>query len=248
VKGISKAEHFISKKVGLAINRFKMIEEGDRVLVGVSGGKDSLTLLRVLQERKKWVPIDYTVKAVHVTTDYEIKPKVRKDLLKKYFEELGCDYVFKDIKIAEKNKLGKQDCFWCSWNRRRALFETAAEEGFTKVALGHHKDDIAETVLMNMVYNGELSGMNPVQELFSGKIIIIRPLVLLEEKDTSRYAEKTGLPVIRSKCPRNADSKRAAVKTMIGELARNNPEIKDNILRSLNRIKEEYVTDILEES
>jgi tRNA 2-thiocytidine biosynthesis protein TtcA len=101
---------------------------------------------------------------------------------------------------------------------------------------------------MNMIYNGELSSINPVQKLFGGKIIIIRPMILLEEKDTSRYAENAGLPIIKSKCPRNADSKRATIKTIIADLAKDNSEVKDNILKSLHRIKEEYITDILEET
>ncbi|MGB2631091.1 MAG: ATP-binding protein [Candidatus Omnitrophota bacterium] len=245
MKKLGKTEYFISKKVGAAINRFKMIGEGDKVLVGVSGGKDSLTLIRILQERKRWLPIDYTVKAAHIITDYDKHPERKKKELARIFESLGCDYVFKEIAIARKNKLGRQDCFWCSWNRRKALFETAAEIGFTKVALGHHKDDVVETILMNMFYNGELSSINPVQSLFNGKIIIVRPLILLEEKDTSRYASDTGLPVVKSRCPRNDDSKRALVKSLIRELSRKNPDIKDNILRAPHNIKKEYLTDII---
>jgi len=231
----------------MAINRYSMIGAGDKILVGVSGGKDSLTLLRILQERKRWVPIDYEVKAVHVTTDYDEQPEVKREELKKYFESLGCDYVFKEVAIASKNKIGRQDCFWCSWNRRRVLFETAAETGFTKVALGHHKDDIVETILMNMIFNGELSSINPVQSLFDGKIVIIRPLVFLEEKEIRRYVRDTGLPEIKSRCPREQDSKRAVIKDIVARLARENSDIKSNILKAPHRVKTEYLTEISEE-
>ena len=116
----SKIENFIAKKIGRAIGRYNMISGGDKVLVGVSGGKDSLTLLKVLMERRKWLPIDYEVKAVHVITDYDQSPEVKRGILKEYFEALGCEYVFKEVAIVKENKLKREDCFWCAWNRRRA--------------------------------------------------------------------------------------------------------------------------------
>ena len=243
----SKVEYFTAKKIGMAINRYNMISDGDKVLVGVSGGKDSLTLLRVLEERKKWLPIDYSVKAVHVSTDYDQKPGVKKDRLKEYFESTGCEYIFKEITIAGTNKLGRQDCFWCSWNRRKALFETAAETGYNKVALAHHKDDMVETILMNMIFNGELSSINPVQSLFEGKVIVIRPMVFLEEKEILRYVKSAGIPVIKSDCPREHESKRALIKDMIARLAKESQNIKSNILRAPHRIKTEYITEIVED-
>ena len=241
---ISKTERFVAKKTGMAINRYGMIGAGDKVLVGVSGGKDSLALLRILQQRRRWIPIEYTVKAIHVITDYDQRPRVKRNRLKRYFESLGCDYVFKEIAIAKKNRLREQDCFWCSWNRRKALFETAAELGFNKIALGHHKDDIVETILMNMIFNGEISGMNPVQSLFGGKVVIIRPLVLLEEKEIRGYARAAGFSGIRSGCPRDRDSKRVLIRNMVARLAKGTPDIKSNILRAPHRIKTEYITEI----
>lgn len=239
-----KIEHFIIKKVGTAINQYSMICEGDKVLVAVSGGKDSLALLNVLQERKKHLPIDYTLKAVHISTDYENNPHINKRKLIEFFESIGCEYVFKEIAIAKTNKLKREDCFWCSWNRRKTLFETADELGFTKIAFGHHKDDIVETILMNMIWNGELSGINPVQSLFRGKIIVIRPLVLLEEKDIRDYVESIKLVAIKSRCPRNYDSKRAVIKEIIQRLVKENPDIKTNIIKAPHRIKSDYLFDI----
>ena len=241
---MGRAEHLISRKVGMAINRYKMIAGGDRVLVGVSGGKDSLTLLRILQERKRWVPIDYEVKAIHVVTDYDTRPRVKVEKLRRYFGSLGCDYIFKEISIAKKNRLGREDCFWCSWNRRKAIFDTAGAEGFNKVALGHHKDDIAETILMNILFNGEISGINPVQSLFEGRLAIVRPLVLLEEEEIAGYAREAAIPVIKSACPRNKDSKRILVRDLLKRLSRSNRDVKSNIIRAPGRIREDYITDI----
>ena len=237
----------MAKKAGMAINRYNMISGDDKILVGVSGGKDSLTLLKILIERKKWIPIDYEVKAVHVSTDYDKDSEKKKKLLEKFFNELGCDYIFKHIKIAEKNKRRREDCFWCAWNRRKILFETADKLGFSKVALGHHKDDVVETILMNLIYNGEISSINPVQEIFKGKIKIIRPLILLEEKEIVRYTELTRIETVKSECPRNDDSKRALIKQLIYELHKTNRDVKTNILKAPSRIKHDYIMDLVDE-
>ncbi|MFH1847253.1 MAG: tRNA lysidine(34) synthetase TilS [Candidatus Omnitrophota bacterium] len=240
------SEYSISKKVGMAINRYNMIEAGDRVLVAVSGGKDSLALLKILNLRKKWLPIDYALTAIHITTDYDDRPEVDKEKLKSFFEEMNCEYIFKKIEIVKKNKLNRQDCFWCSWNRRKAIFEEAGKKGFRKVAMGHHKDDIAETILMNMLFKGELSSINPVQDLFEGKIRIIRPLVFLEEKDIRRYVDETELPEIKSRCPRDKTSKRALIKGMLRSLSLEDQNIKTNIIRAPHNRKEDYLMESIQ--
>ncbi|MBD3296889.1 MAG: hypothetical protein GF392_05925, partial [Candidatus Omnitrophica bacterium] len=206
---------------------------------------DSLALLTLLQRRKRWVPVDYRVRALYISTDYDRSPESTKAELSAYFKELGCDHEFRHIAIKKKNKKGRPDCFWCSWNRRKAIFSAADELGCGKVALGHHKDDVAETVLMNLIYNGEISGINPVQDLFEGRITILRPLILLEEKEIARYAEDTGLPVIRSTCPMEKRSKREVVKQVLGILSRDaRVDIKKNIIRGPSRIKFDYIPDL----
>jgi tRNA 2-thiocytidine biosynthesis protein TtcA len=127
------------------------------------------------------------------------------------------------------------------------LFETADELGYGKVAFGHNKDDVVETIMMNLIYNGEISSINPVQELFGGKIKIIRPLILLEEKEIVRYTKISGIETIKTLCPRSYDSKRAVIKRMIYDLYRNNKDIKTNILRAPARVKNDYISYMYDE-
>ena len=119
-------------------------------------------------------------------------------------------------------------------------------DGFSKVAFGHHKDDVVETILMNMFWTGQISSINPVQELFDGKIKIIRPLIFCEEKEMLSYSKEKELPVIESVCPKNKNSKRAIVKGIIEKLSLENQDIKTNILKAPSRIRSEYIPEIFE--
>jgi len=217
-----------------------MIQDGDRILVGVSGGKDSLTLLTLLSERAKRVPIHYELLAVHIDLGFESSGA---DMLREFFEAKKIAYHIEPTRIAElangpENR--ENPCFLCSWERRKRVFSLAERFGCNKVAFGHHKDDIVETLLLNMFYSAEISTMLPVQPLFEGRITLIRPLALLEEKYTERFAKKTGLPYFPCGCPASARSKRKEVKELIRGLERQNPRVKGNIFRSLSNVKMEY--------
>lgn len=236
---LQKTEFFISKRAGKAITDYRMIEDGDKVLVAVSGGKDSLTLLRVLEDRRRFVPIHYQITAVHVDSGY---PRSFSKGLTAYFKKLGVSYHIEKIDIRKADKDGKEiSCFWCSWNRRKALFEAADRFGCTRVALGHHKDDIVQTILMNLFFHGEISSMRPVQEMFGGKLTIIRPLAYVEERLISKFAREVRLPVKECVCPHACVSNRAEVARIISRLERRYPEVKTNIFRSLQRIKKDYL-------
>ncbi len=229
--------HFLSKKVGKAIWDYKMVGEGDKVLLAVSGGKDSLSLLRVMKERLKFVPIDYEVIACHVDMGFDW---VDIEGLKNHFEREGVRYV---VAKPEKEWMENKPftCFWCSWTRRRVLFSLASEMGCSKLALGHHMDDIIETMLLNLLFNGEVSTMKPSQEMFKGRFTIIRPLAYVQEKELKRLAARLDLPVIKSQCVNGENSKRRLVKGMISEVERHNRNVKKNIFRSLQRVREEYL-------
>ena len=237
MRPIGKTGNYISTRIGRAIADYKMIEDGDRILVAVSGGKDSLTMLKLLNERKKWAPIDYKLIAIHIETDYNCAPSCDKRL-EKFFKKEGVTHRFKKIKIAGKDK--KESCFWCSWNRRKALFTAADKLGCKKVALGHHKDDIIETLLLNIFFHGEFSGMNPMQKLFGGKLTIIRPLCYVEEEATRRYAKEARLPVQREMCPNSAVSQRRVMKDFIKKVEKDCKHVRTNIFRSISRVNREY--------
>jgi len=231
-------EFYISKRVGRAIIDYDMLAEGDRIAVAVSGGKDSLTLLRVLRDRQAFVPIKYNLIAVHVDLGY---PRSIAKSLERYFKKIKVDYHITTVDTLKKTRKADIDCFWCSWNRRKALFETADKLGCRKVALGHHMDDIVETVLMNLFFNGEIAAMAPRQELFKGKIVIIRPLAYVEESMTRRFAREQGFYKEGCDCPNSAASSRAQMGRIIAQVKRICPDVKKNIFRGVKRINKDYL-------
>jgi len=231
-------EFYISKRVGRAIMDYKMLSEGDRIAVAVSGGKDSLTLLRVLNNRRAFVPIKYELLAVHIDLGY---PCMHPKVLGEYFKSQKIDYHIEKVDILKGKTRKDISCFWCSWNRRKALFEVAYRFGCPKVALGHHKDDIIETILLNLFFHGEISAMSPKQELFNGKITLIRPLSYVEEDMIKRFAKEAGFPHEKCSCPNSITSKRTKVEDIIRDLKKICPDVKTNIFRSVKRIKKDYL-------
>lgn len=231
-------EFYISKRVGKAITDYDMSSDGDKIAVAVSGGKDSMALLRVLLDRRKFVPIKYEILAVHIDLGY---PRSCARELEKYFKKAGIDYHIEKVNALRKTKLNDISCFWCSWNRRKALFEVADRFKCTKVALGHHYDDIIQTILLNLFFHGEISAMSPKQSLFGGKIIIVRPLAYVEEYLIKRFVKEEKLPLQECDCPNADTSKRAKVAGIIKDLGKTCPEIKKNIFNSLKRIKKDYL-------
>jgi tRNA 2-thiocytidine biosynthesis protein TtcA len=230
----------IRSLMGKAIHRYGLIQEGDRILVGVSGGKDSLSLLHLLHERSKRVPIHYELFSVYIDLGFD---SGQAEILKKYFEmkELPYHIEFTDIgRRANSPENRENPCFLCSWERRKRLFHLAHRFQCNKIALGHHKDDIIETLLLNIFYSAEISTMVPFQSLFKGKITLIRPLALLEEKKIERFAREMRLPFGPSGCPSSGKTKRKVVKDLIEGLSKKNRRVKGNIFRALSNIKLDY--------
>lgn len=231
-------EFYISKRVGRAITDYQMLSDGDKIAVAVSGGKDSLTLLRILNDRKSFVPIKYEILAVHIDLGYPCQhPKI----LAEYFKKLRINYTIEKVDILKGKTRKDISCFWCSWNRRKALFKVADRFGCNKVALGHHKDDIVETILLNLFFNGEISAMSPKQELFNGKVVIIRPLTYVEEDMIVRFAKIAGFPHEKCACPNSITSNRTRITNIIKDLKSICPDVKTNIFRSIKRIKKDYL-------
>lgn len=230
--------YFITKKVGKAIWDYKMLEDGDRILIAVSGGKDSLCLLKIMKERIKFVPIDFEITACFVDMGFDW---VDKDGLVELFKKESIPYIIADAPDEWKKNSKDFDCFWCSWNRRKSLFKTAHKYGFKKLALAHHMDDVIETMLLNLFFQGEIGTMQPYQEMFGGELYIIRPLVYVEERELIKLAEQLDLPAIASKCPNSNTTKRRLIKDMVVELKKHNRNVKKNIFRSLKRIRQDYL-------
>jgi tRNA 2-thiocytidine biosynthesis protein TtcA len=231
-------EYYISKSMGKAIMDYKMLAPKDKIAVAVSGGKDSLTLLRLLIDRQAFVAIKYKLIAIHIDMGY---PKSISVKLEKYFKKFNIEYRIIKTDILKKTQKSKINCFWCSWNRRRELFLAANKLGCTKIALGHHLDDIAETMLLNLFFRGEISTMAPKQELFKGKITLIRPLAYVQESLIKRFAKEAKLGHNSCVCPHSVISNRNRMGRIIQELEKISPDIKKNIFRSLKRVKKDYL-------
>lgn len=222
---------------------FGMIEKGDRILVGVSGGADSLVLLDLLNTPMLHIPSDCYIVAAHVDLGFE--PDYQGyDILGKYLREGGYNYRMEKTDIGpfahgEDNR--KNPCFLCSRLRRKRLFEIAGEYGCNKVALAHHKDDIIETLMINILYGREISTMLPRQDIFQGRMSIIRPLAYIREELVKKYARERAFPVIQTNCPTSRTSRRALVKKLLREFEKDNKNIRENIFKAMKHVKPDYL-------
>jgi len=227
--------------MGKALHRYEMISDGDRIIVGVSGGADSLTLMRMLDERRKRVPINYELFAVYIDPGYEGSFG---ESLEWYGNKLGysirAEYTDYGL-LAHSPENRENPCFLCSRLRRKRLFEIADELGCTKLALGHNKDDIIETLFMNICYAGEISTMVPSQSFFQQKFTVIRPLAFADEQLIRKFARDQKFPEFINACPSANTSKRKEVKTFLQQLYRSNKKVKGNIFRAMSNVNLDYL-------
>lgn len=219
-----KAIFYLDRKVSRAIREFDLISDGDRILVGLSGGKDSLVLLHVLARRRRWRPEKYELVACHVRQDWSKTGRASEEettpapgtaahilnepdlenLLARECEELGVPFLTvaaEPIPRPEELREKASRCLLCSRRRRHALFRTAVAEGCQTVALAHHKDDVAETMLLNLLWQARCEGIPPRRKFFGGLVTIIRPLVLVGEAELSRACCLRGFPARTCSCP-----------------------------------------------
>jgi tRNA 2-thiocytidine biosynthesis protein TtcA len=230
-----------AQKAGRGINRFGMIRPGDRILIGLSGGKDSLALCAALVERKRWVPIDYDLAAVLINwREYPVDPGELQSV-RLFLEGLGIPLAVIDTSIYPQRYEKPFSCYICSRNRKRILFQEAARRGITKVALGHHLDDIVETTLINLFFRGEFATMMPVQEFFRGRLQVIRPLCEVEERDIERLERHYALPAVHTSCPRKDLNQRLILKEVLKRLKRVSRQVKENIYRAPWHINSAYL-------
>ena len=227
----------MKRLMGKAIHTYQMIGDGDRVLVAVSGGRDSVSLLWLLKERLRRVPITYDIIATHVELGFGQDTGKR---VVEFFERYNFEHTIINSSFgprAHSNENKENPCFLCSRLRRKAIFEKAAELECNKIAFAHHKDDFIETFFLNLFFAGSVSTIQPVQELFNGRLAIIRPLCLLGEDNIKRYADEMGFPSIDSGCPTARSSKRSQIKSLLLSLYRTNRKVKGNIFHAVQHLQ-----------
>jgi tRNA 2-thiocytidine biosynthesis protein TtcA len=218
-----------------------MIEAGDRLAVGLSGGKDSLTLLWTLAERLKRIPIHYDLFPVYVDPGFD---GGFGDVLQRFCRQLGLSLTVDRTDhglVAHSDANRENPCFLCARMRRKRLFQIADELGCTKLALGHTKDDIIETLFLNICYAGEISTMVPRQSFFGGAFTVVRPLAMVEESSIRRFARALQFPELVNPCPSSGATKRSEIKTLLESLYRSNRKIKGNIYRAMSHVKLDYL-------
>jgi len=244
---LAPLEKKITKAVGKAIGDFKLIEDGDRVMVAVSGGKDSYALLAALHRLQARAPVRFALEAVNLDPQY---PGYRPEVVREHVEGLGLPITMLDAPIHQlvQDKLspGQAACPLCSRIRRGAFYTLCRERGFNKLALGHHLDDAVETLLMNMFYSGAMRAMPPLLERDEAPHVI-RPLIYCLERDVAAYAAAPRFPVIpcaSAHCA-DADRRRQVIKGLLANLERDHPSIKHNVRRALGNVDPRFLLDPL---
>ena len=241
----NKLEKRLCRLVGKAIGDFNMIDNGDRVMVCVSGGKDSYSLLNVLLLLKERAPIDFSIVAVNLD---QKQPGFPEHVLPAYLKARGVEYHIEeqDTYSIVKRVIpeGKTTCSLCSRLRRGILYRVAGELGATKIALGHHQDDILQTLMLNMFYGGRLKAMPPKLASDDGKHTVIRPLAYVREKDLERYAEEQAFPIIPCNlCGSQENLKRKEMKQLMAQWEKHNPRWIANMFSSLSTVVPSHLMD-----
>lgn len=234
--------HRITKHFSKGVVNYRLIEDGDVVLVGLSGGKDSLALLELLTVRARIHKPRFEVKAVHVRmTNIPYQSDV--DYLRQFSEDRGVPFRVYETSFDPSTDTRKSPCFLCSWNRRKALFTVAKEWGCNKIALGHHMDDILHTLLMNMTFQGAFGSMPPRLVMRKFDMTIIRPMCLVHEKDLAELGKLKGYRKQLKNCPYESASNREQMKYVLDELERLNPEARYSLWGSMTNVQEELLPE-----
>ncbi len=245
-----KLEKSIIKNVGRAIGDFDLIQQGDRILVAVSGGKDSWVMLYALEELRKRAPVKFELVAINIDQGYR---GFRQDLIEDYVESQGYEYAMAEFNIAkivaDKTKPNEVPCSLCSRLRRGFLSGLAEKHNCNKIALGHHLDDLVETFLLNIFYVGKIATMAPKLQTDVQKVTVIRPLLYCKEEDIRKFALQKKMPIVCCQCPlacgnnEQFDSKRMFVKKMLRVLEQKIPDIRQSLLTSLGNVKSSHLLD-----
>ena len=245
---LAKLRARLTKRFHKACADYGLIADGDHILVGLSGGKDSLALVEFLGKRAQVYVPRFKVTAVHVRVkerDYHSDLSYLED----FCARARVPLLIRDTEIGDEARgerleakgKEKHPCFLCSWYRRKALFDVARELSCNKIALGHHKDDLVETLLMNLIFQGSVATIPPLLQMEKMPIEMIRPLCLIEEKEIQDYAELSGYEKQVKLCPLEKVSIRAEVKRVLAQLEALNPNVRDSIWGAMENIKSDYL-------
>jgi len=242
---LADLEQALLRRISRANRRFQMIEPDDRVMVGISGGKDSWALLHLLRIYRRRLPFDFSIVAVNLDQGH---PGFPAHVLREYFEAEGYEYriVERDTYSVVKREIpeGKAYCSLCSRLRRGILYNIAVSLGATKIALGHHRDDLIETLLLNQFFAGQLKSMAPRLSSDDGRNTIIRPLALCGEAEIAAYAQLMGFPIVPCDlCGSQENLRRQQVKALIGSLEESIPGIRESLLAAAGNIKLSHLLD-----
>ena len=230
----------IGQRFNKGVVKYRLIEDADKILVGLSGGKDSLALLELLAKRSRILKPKFSVVAVHVSMT-NIPYQADLSYLKQYAESLGVPFVHYGTSFDPSTDTRKSPCFLCSWNRRKALFTVAKELGCNKIALGHHMDDILETLLLNLTFQGAFSTMPPMLVMNKFDMTIIRPMCLVHEADLEEMAQLRGFVKQIKNCPYETQSNRTDMKGVLKQLEVLNPEARYSLWGSMTNVQEELL-------
>jgi tRNA 2-thiocytidine biosynthesis protein TtcA len=242
----SPLEARIAKKTTKAILEYGMIEDGDRVMVGLSGGKDSWALLQALDVLRRRAPITFTLIAVNVDSGYK---QFKHDLIRQACDERGWELRIEHTSIGEVMddllEPGATPCSLCARLRRGVLYRLAGEVGATKIALGHHADDFIETLLINVFFAGAIKAMPARLVSDDGQHVVVRPFVYVSEDEARQYTKACGLPVIGCCCPVCGDLslQRQRMKRMLMDLEREHPGVKASLLKALGNVRPRHLLD-----
>ncbi len=249
----SRIARRIARKVGRAIGDWDLFTDGDRVLVAVSGGKDSFALLHHLHARRPSAPIDFTLLAAHVRVTPTCGTTAELETLREACRALEIPLHEVETVVRPQShprngptsggdSLEGINCHRCATARRQALFRLAREVGAHKLALGHHLDDIVETALLNLLFQGNFSTMRPRQPLFDGRLVVVRPLALVTEAEVLRYVtEEIQMKRHPGDCPVGQKTERARIKALITELSRDHPRVRQSVFAALGNVKRDYL-------
>ncbi len=230
----------IERRFNKGMVAYRLVEDGDRILVGLSGGKDSLALLHLLAKRSRILKPRFQVYAAHVALT-NIPYQSDDSYLRRFAEERNVPYVRYETSFDASTDTRKSPCFLCSWNRRKALFTVAKELGCNKIALGHHMDDILQTLLMNLTFQGAYGTMPPKLEMKKFQMTIIRPLCLVHEADLVEMAAQMQFRKQLKNCPYEHDSHRSDMKEVLQRLEAMNPEARYSMWGALTNIQTELL-------